>query len=147
MVSIHFFHKRQRWCKVLCLINCNHKNFFSIFLMEKTYLTLKSFSTYPVQLTMINNTKNKWTWRRNKEIKTTQITTKETTNIDQTKINNPPKQNSKNRNATSAMNRSQQENIDLLKVIRFVEETMKTLTTENNWRYNWNSIWSYREST
>ena len=78
---------------------------------------------------MINNTKNKWTWRRNKEIKTTQITTKETTNIDQTKIHNPPKQNSKNRNATSAMNRSQQENIDLLKVISFVEETMKTLTT------------------
>ena len=78
---------------------------------------------------MINNTKNKWTWRRNKEVKTTQITTKETTNIDQTKINNPPKQNSKNRNATSAMNRSQQENIDLLKVISFVEETMKTLTT------------------
>ena len=78
---------------------------------------------------MINNTKNKWTWRRNKEVKTTQITTKETTNIDQTKINNPPKQNSKNRNATSAINRSQQENIDLLKVISFVEETMKTLTT------------------
>ena len=37
-----FFIKWQRWCKVLCLINCNHeKNFFSIFLMEKLYYTLK----------------------------------------------------------------------------------------------------------
>ena len=36
----------------------------------------------------------------------------ETTNIDQTKENNPPQQNSKKGNATSATNRGQQENID-----------------------------------
>ena len=37
-----FFIKWQHWCKVLCLINCNHKNKnFSIFLMERPYYTLK----------------------------------------------------------------------------------------------------------
>ena len=40
-----FFTKWQRWCKVLCLVNCNHeKNFFSIFLMERPYYTLKTNS-------------------------------------------------------------------------------------------------------
>ena len=38
-----FFIKWQRWCKVLCLINCNNeKNFFSIFLMARPYYTLKN---------------------------------------------------------------------------------------------------------
>ena len=35
-----FFIKWQCWYKVLCLINFNHKNFFSIFLMERPYYTL-----------------------------------------------------------------------------------------------------------
>ena len=40
-----FFIKWQRWCKVLCLVNCNHeKKFFSIFLMERPYYTLKTNS-------------------------------------------------------------------------------------------------------
>ena len=43
-------------------------------------------------------------------------------------MSNPPQQNSENGNAASATNRGQQENIDLLKVISFVEETMKTLS-------------------
>ena len=43
-------------------------------------------------------------------------------------MNNPPQQNSKNGKAASATNRGQQENVDLLKVISFVEETMKTLS-------------------
>ena len=42
-------------------------------------------------------------------------------------MNNPPQQNSKNKNATSATNRDQQKNIDLLKVIS-IEETMITLS-------------------
>ena len=54
------------------------------------------------------------------------LTTTETTNIDQTKMNNPPQQNSKNGNVASATNRGQQENINLIKVICIVEETMKT---------------------
>ena len=62
------------------------------------------------------------------KLETTQNITTETTNIDQTKINNPPQQNSKKGNAASATNRGQQENIDLLKVLRFLEETMKTLS-------------------
>ena len=61
-------------------------------------------------------------------MKTTQNVTTETTNIDQTQIDNPPQQNSKNGNAASATNRSQQENIDLLKVLIFMEETVKTLS-------------------
>ena len=61
-------------------------------------------------------------------MKATQNITTETTNIDQTKMNNPPQQNSKNGKAASATNRGQQENVDLLKVISFVEETMKTLS-------------------
>ena len=37
-----FSTKWQRWCKVLCVINCNHEvKFFSIFLMERPYYTLK----------------------------------------------------------------------------------------------------------
>ena len=43
-------------------------------------------------------------------------------------MSNPPQQNSENGNAASATNRGQQENIDLLKVISLVEETMKTLS-------------------
>ena len=36
-----FFIKWQRWCKVLCLTNCNiEKTFFSISLMERPYYTL-----------------------------------------------------------------------------------------------------------
>ena len=42
-------------------------------------------------------------------------------------MNNPRQQNSKNKNATSATNRDQQKNIDLLKVIS-IEETMITLS-------------------
>ena len=42
-------------------------------------------------------------------------------------MNNPQQQNSKNKNATSATNRDQQKNIDLLKVIS-IEETMITLS-------------------
>ena len=61
-------------------------------------------------------------------MKITQNITTETTNIDQTKINTPPQEDSKNGNAASAKNRGQQENIDLLKVISLVEETMKTLS-------------------
>ena len=63
-----------------------------------------------------------------RRLKITQNITTETTNIDQTKINDPPQENSKNGNAASAKNRGQQENIDLLKVISLVEETMKTLS-------------------
>ena len=63
-----------------------------------------------------------------RRLKITQNITTETTNIDQTKINNPPQEDSKNGNAASAKNRGQQENIDLLKVISLVEETMKTLS-------------------
>ena len=62
-------------------------------------------------------------------MKTTQNVSTESTNVDQRKINNPlNKQNSKNGNVASAMNRGQLENIELLKVISFVEETMKTLS-------------------
>ena len=42
-------------------------------------------------------------------------------------MSNPLQQNSKQGNAAPATNSGQQENIDLLKVISFVEETMKTL--------------------
>ena len=45
-------------------------------------------------------------------LKTTQKITAETTNIDHTKINHPPQQNSKNR-----VNRGLQENMNLHKVI------------------------------
>ena len=38
------------------------------------------------------------------------------------------KKKKKKKNAASATNRGQQENIDLLKVLRFLEETMKTLS-------------------
>ena len=62
------------------------------------------------------------------KLRISQNITTEATNIDQTKMNNPPQNNSKNGNAASATNRSQQPNIDLLKVISFVEETMKTLS-------------------
>ena len=36
-IFFFFFIKWQRWCKVLCLINCNHekKNFFPIFLVQR----------------------------------------------------------------------------------------------------------------
>ena len=61
-------------------------------------------------------------------LNTTQNITTENTNIDQIKINNPPQQNSKNRNAASATNTGQQENIDLFKVMNFVEERMKNLS-------------------
>ena len=62
-------------------------------------------------------------------MKTTQNVSTESTNVDQRKINNPlNKQNSKNGNVASGMNRGQLENIELLKVISFVEETMKTLS-------------------
>ena len=63
-----------------------------------------------------------------RKLKTARNITAETTNIDQAKISNPLQQNSKNGKAASATNRGQQENIDLLKVINFVEETMKTLS-------------------
>ena len=43
-------------------------------------------------------------------------------------IEAPALQSSKNKNMASAANRGQQENIDLLKVITFVEQTMKTLS-------------------
>ena len=61
-------------------------------------------------------------------MKATQNITTETKNIDQTKMNNSPQQNSKNEKAVFAADRGQQENIELLKVISFVEETMKTLS-------------------
>ena len=40
-----FYIKWQRWCKVLCQINCNHKkkNIFN-FLMGRPYYTLKPFN-------------------------------------------------------------------------------------------------------
>ena len=42
-----FFIKWQRWCKVLCLINCNHDFFFFLnFLMERPYYTFKVLSVY-----------------------------------------------------------------------------------------------------
>ena len=63
-----------------------------------------------------------------RKLKTMQSITVETTNINQTKINNPPQQNSKNRNAVSATNGDQQENINILKVISFVAKTMKNLS-------------------
>ena len=61
-------------------------------------------------------------------MKATQNITTETKNIDQTKMNNSPQQSSKNEKAVFAADRGQQENIELLKVISFVEETMKTLS-------------------
>ena len=63
-----------------------------------------------------------------RKLKTTQNILTETTNNDQAEMSNPPQQNSENGNAASATNRGQQENIDLLKVISLVEETMKTLS-------------------
>ena len=33
-----FFIKWQRWCKVLCLINCNHEKNISIFLVKINFL-------------------------------------------------------------------------------------------------------------
>ena len=62
------------------------------------------------------------------KLKATQNIAAKTTKTDQTKMNNPPHQYSKNGSATSATSRRQQENTDLLKVISFVEETMKTLS-------------------
>ena len=73
-----------------------------------------------------------------RKLKTARNITKETTNIDQAKISNPLQQNSKNGKAASATNRGQQENIDLFKVINFVEEIKKILSNyENNLRHNW----------
>ena len=63
-----------------------------------------------------------------RKLKTTQNVTTETTNLDQTKMNNSPQQNSKNGKAAPATNSEKQENIDLLKVISFAEEIMKTLS-------------------
>lgn len=63
-----------------------------------------------------------------RKLKTMQNITVGTANINQTKINNPPQQNSKKGNAVSATNGDQQENIDMLKVISFVAKTMKNLS-------------------
>ena len=52
-----------------------------------------------------------------RKLKTTQNKTKETTNFDHTKANNQPQENSKNVNAASSTNKTEQKNIDLLKVI------------------------------
>ena len=60
-------------------------------------------------------------------LKTTQKIT-ETTNIDETKINNPPQEIQKTKMWPLQTNRGQKENIDLLKIINFVAETMKTLS-------------------
>ena len=67
-----------------------------------------------------------------RRIKTTQIITIETSNINQTKINNPPQQNSRNRYVASAMNKGQQENIDLLKLCGRVHEDFIQLWIKNN---------------
>ena len=63
-----------------------------------------------------------------RKLKTTQNITTETTNIDQTKMNNPPQQNLKKRKVAFAKKGGQKENINLLEVISFVEKTMKTLS-------------------
>ena len=52
-----------------------------------------------------------------RRLNTTQNKKKETSNFDHTKANNQPQENSKNVNAASSTNKSEQENIDLLKVI------------------------------
>ena len=52
-----------------------------------------------------------------RKLNTTQNKTKETTNFDHTKANNQPQENSKNVNAASSMNKTDQKNIDLLEVI------------------------------
>ena len=85
--------------------------------------------------------------KKSEEVKMNTKILKETTSINQAKINNPPQQNlkkkKKNRNAAFAMNRGQQENIDLLKLISFIEDTKKTLSNfgdQLKTQVNFNSI-------
>ena len=47
-ISFHFFMKWECWCKVLCLINCNHKKNVSIFFDGKTLIHPSDFLTFNV---------------------------------------------------------------------------------------------------
>ena len=47
-ISFHFFMKWECWCKVLCLINCNHEKNVSIFFDGKTLIHPSDFLTFNV---------------------------------------------------------------------------------------------------